>query len=167
MISCSNAAALNAPVAAASCRTTASPTSRTEASSVSQSADSTFAHAQRHGDIVNALDSEMHVPLQGPLRPQKRLGLGDTGCQIRKPLRQRRGREARHTFARHGLLGGLDREADGPRIGLRKAAGVFDQNEAAAAVGDEFGARAFVRIAFRQIGPNFRQRQRIAGHAAA
>jgi hypothetical protein len=52
-------------------------------------------------------------------------------------------------------------------IGLRKAAGVFDQNEAAAAVGDEFGARAFVRIAFRQIGPNFRQRQRIAGHAAA
>ena len=44
------------------------------------------AHAQRHGDIVNALDSEMHVPLQGPLRPQKRLGLGDDGCQIRKPL---------------------------------------------------------------------------------
>ena len=125
------------------------------------------AHTQRHGDIVNALDGEMHVALQRPLRPQKRLGLRDDGGQIRKPLRQRRGREARHAFARRKLLGALDRPDDRLRIRLDKAAGVFDQDETAAAVGDEFGARAFVRIAFRQIGPNFRQRQRIAGHAAA
>jgi hypothetical protein len=92
------------------------------------------AHAQRHGEIVNTLDGEMHIPFQGSLCPQKGLGLRDDRGQIRKPLRQRRGREARHAFACRRLLGALGRSNHGLRIGLGKTARVFDQNQTAAAV---------------------------------